>query len=109
MDALIHDLRFAGRGLAKSPGFLLAAVSTFALAIGANTAIFSVVNRLLIRPLAYRDAGRLVVVNAMRVYEGTPRPVVARFPIDAATNLSEALHSVEEVAFYADNVFQVAI
>ena len=56
---MIHDLRFAVRSLRHAPGFVLATVLTLALAIGANTAIFSVVNGVLLNPLAYRDADAL--------------------------------------------------
>lgn len=63
LENLARDLRFALRMLRKSPGFTLVAVLTLGLCIGANTAIFSVVDALLIRPLTYPDAGRLVAIQ----------------------------------------------
>src|SRR5215472_11334593 len=62
MNSVGRDLRFALRAFFKTPGFTAAAILSLAIGIGANTAIFSIISALLLRPLPYQDAGRLVVL-----------------------------------------------
>src|SRR5262249_7728049 len=62
MDRLLQDVRFAFRGLRKSPGFSLVAILTLAVGIGAVTALFTVVDGVLVKPLRYPDADRIVSV-----------------------------------------------
>ena len=60
MDTLLRNIRYAVRSLARTPGFTLTVIVTLAVAIGANSAVFSGVDAVLLRPLPYPDADRLV-------------------------------------------------
>ncbi len=64
LHTVVQDLKFAWRGLTKSPGFTLVAVATLALGIGANSAIFTVVNAVVVRPLPFANADRLVRITS---------------------------------------------
>ena len=82
MTTLLNDLKFGFRMLAKNPGFTAVAVITLALGIGANTAIFSVVNAVLLRRLPYRDPGQLVIVWEQNLPRGWHNNVVSAANFD---------------------------
>ncbi|MDX2044535.1 MAG: ABC transporter permease [Acidobacteriota bacterium] len=92
MNTLWQDLRYGARMLLKQPGFTLVAVLTLALGIGANTAIFSVVYGVLLKPLPYKDAGSIVVTNIS--------------PPDFR-DLKAASQSFDGLALWASNLYNV--
>jgi predicted permease len=97
MKALAQDLRYACRLLLRSPGFTLLAAVTLALGIGANAAIFSVADAVLLRPLPYRDSGQLMIV-----YSQFPSMGFSHFWIDPMefTELSRWNRSFQSLGAY---------
>jgi putative ABC transport system permease protein len=81
LEELLANLRYALRQLRRAPAFAAAAIATLALGIGANTAVFSVVNAVVLRPLPFPDSGRLISVQARVTQEGAPRPENISYPM----------------------------
>jgi putative ABC transport system permease protein len=101
MAVLMQDLKFALRRLRKSPGFFVVAAGIMALGIGANTAIFSVVHAVLLEPLPFADADRLVQV--WHVPPQTSFPGMTRFAVSAANFLDwqKQNHVFQQMALYS--------
>ena len=85
METLYHDLRYALRALLKAPGFAAVVILTLALGIGANSAIFTLVNAVLLKPLPVQDPQRLAIIGdpsrAHGTSIGSPRTDLFSFPL----------------------------
>ncbi|PYL06316.1 MAG: hypothetical protein DME34_09275, partial [Verrucomicrobia bacterium] len=94
---MLSEIKVALRGLAKSPGFTAIAIVTIALAIGANTAVLSLVNALLIRPLPYKNPQQLVLIWEQFANQG-----LERIPVSAPEYLDyeKELRSYENIAAF---------
>ena len=103
----MRNLRFVFRVLAKSPGFAIMAILIMALGIGANTAIFSVVQGVLLRPLPFRDADRLVQI--WHVPPQTSFPGMTSFAVSAANFLDwqKQNHVFEEMSLYTGSSYDI--
>ncbi len=99
MDGIMLELRHAARRLVGSPIFSLAAVATLALAIGANSSIFAIVQRVVLNPLPYPDSDRVVSIGH-RVPRMTNTPRFDAMPPGLYFHYAERAHSLESVAAY---------
>ncbi|HEY7337343.1 MAG TPA: ABC transporter permease [Bryobacteraceae bacterium] len=99
MKSLLPASRFALRQLRRSPGFTVVAILTLAIGIGANTAMFSVVNAALLRPLPFRNPSSLVMV-----WGNDPTDGIARFPVSGPDYLDweEQNHSFSGMAAFSE-------
>lgn len=97
LEHLWQDIRFGTRVLRRNPGFTLVAVLTLALGIGANTAIFSVIYGVLLRPLPYQNGERLVVLQADAPKAGANN---LGFSVKEITDLREQSGTLEEIVEY---------
>src|SRR2546421_1968572 len=95
MQILRQDLRYGVRMLAKKPLFAIVAVITLALGIGANTAIFSVVNAVLLRALPYHNSNQLITLSTSG--SGGDRD---GFSIPEVQDFQSQMHSLEDLAFF---------
>ena len=102
MNRLLGDIRFALRLFAKAPGFTAVAVLTLAVGIGANTSIFSVADALLLRPLAYRDPDRLVMIEAYRQSENVRQGPLTYTRFE---QISRNVRSFTGIAAFCNEVF----
>ncbi|HET7221328.1 MAG TPA: ABC transporter permease, partial [Vicinamibacterales bacterium] len=98
VETLWRDVRYALRGLRRNPGFTAVAAGTLALGIGATTAMFSVVNAVMLRPLPYRDASRLAMIWTDDVQRGLHREGTAYRTI---TDWQRETRAVAEVAYFS--------
>src|SRR5580704_11430984 len=98
MHSVGQDLKFALRMLRKNPAFTIVAVLTLGLGIGANTAIFSVIDAVLLQPLPYRDAPQLVQISQIVLQSQTPGLAVSFTKFEQMRAQSQTLESI--AAYY---------
>lgn len=104
LGALMQDLRLGARMLRKSPAFTTSAILTLALGIGATAAVFSIVNGVILQPLPYDHADRLVTVNEMHEKGGT-----APLPYPNFVDIQDQSHSFDGLGEYGDGPTTVLV
>jgi predicted permease len=108
LGMLAQDVHFALRQLRRSPGFALTTILTLALGIGANAAIFSVVNSVLLRPFGFRDPGRLVILRETVQEMAKLAPTLPDNP-KHYLNLKARSKTLEDAAIFQPHGFSVAV
>ena len=101
IDDLLRDLRYAGRNLRRSPGFAALAILIMALGIGANTAVFSVVNAVLLKPLSYRDPERIVTLSNFSTSREAPTALSKQVSVPDFQDWHDQSSSFEAMAYYS--------
>ncbi len=104
---MLNDLRYALRQLRKSPGFTLIAVFTLALGIGANTAIFSVINAVLLKPLPFPQPHSLLALGMTSTRGGSAPDQLGSFSYPDFFDLREQNRSLESAAIFRDRTFAI--
>jgi putative ABC transport system permease protein len=102
LETLWQDVRYGTRVLNKNPAFSLAAILTLALGIGANTAIFSLVYGVLLRPLPYQNGGELVVLHQMNTKAAAPN---VSFSVKELSDYGQQNHTLEGIVEHHSMVF----
>ena len=104
LESVLQDIHYGVRGLRKAPGFTVVAVITLALGIGATTAIFSVVNAVVLRPLPYKDSNRIARISSIV-------PMFPDFELGASKpdfdDLKTSAHSFEEMALFQERAMNL--
>lgn len=103
MDTFLQDFRYALRQFANYPGFSAVAILTLALGVGANTAVFSVIHSLLLRPLPYHDADRLVRVYAVNEEKNELRGTFSPPDVDDLKRSKTVFENLAAFEFYPGN------
>ncbi len=106
MDTLVRDLRYALRAVRRNPGFAAIAVLTLALGIGANSAIFSVLDAVLLRPLPYHEADRLVTIGS-NVAQGGPVDAAMAVSYPDYQDIGKLTDAVSGIAAYSSDRYNL--